>query len=73
MFHIPAATLDLLGITIDMIGSVLIGYAALRVHHRFLNEHRVDKRVFQTMKIEQRLGVLGIVLVIIGYLIQILT
>jgi len=66
----PLLNYNLLGLTLDTIGSVLIGYAALKVHHRFLNEHRVDKRVFQTMRIEQQLGVLGIVLVVIGYFLQ---
>jgi uncharacterized membrane protein len=61
----------ILGLTFDLVGTVLIGFAALRVHHRFLNEHRVDQKVFKTMKREQSLGVLGIILVIVGYILQI--
>jgi len=56
--------------TFEVIGSVLIGWAALRVHHRVLNEHKIDKKVVMTMRIEQKLGVLGILLVILGYILK---
>jgi hypothetical protein len=60
-----------LALTLEAVGSVLIGWAALSVHHRVLNEHRIDKRVIHTMQVEQKLGALGIVLVILGYLFNI--
>ncbi|PIT92877.1 MAG: hypothetical protein COU08_00010 [Candidatus Harrisonbacteria bacterium CG10_big_fil_rev_8_21_14_0_10_42_17] len=60
----------LLGDTLEMIGAVLIGYTALRVHHRVLNEHKIDDRVVRAMKKEQRFGILGIVLVVVGFFIR---
>jgi uncharacterized membrane protein len=57
--------------TFEVIGTLLIAYAALRVHHRFLSEHKVDEKVFRTMKREQRLGVLGAVFIIAGYVLQV--
>lgn len=59
-----------LGLTLDAAGKVLIGVTVLRVHWRFLKEHKIDKKVFQEMKLEQKLGVLGIVLIIIGYFLE---
>lgn len=57
--------------TIDIAGSVLIAFAALRVHHRFLNEHKVDEKVFTVMRFEQRLGVLGVLLIITSYILRV--
>lgn len=54
--------------TLDVVGTVLIGWAALRVHYRVLHEHKIDREVFRVMKFEQGLGVLGICLIIVGYL-----
>ena len=62
--------MEFLGATFEVIGTVLIAYAALRVHHRFLNEHAVDERVFKTMKLEQKVGVMGVILVIIGFILS---
>ncbi|MCI5108510.1 MAG: hypothetical protein MRY49_01535 [Candidatus Pacebacteria bacterium] len=64
--------MEILIITIDTAGTLLIAWAALRVHHRFLNEHRVDEKVLSTMKIEQRFGILGMTLVIIGYILTVI-
>jgi len=57
--------------TFDVIGTVLIGWAALRVHHRVLHEHKIDGEVFRVMRFEQGLGMFGILLIISGYLWQI--
>ncbi|OGM91703.1 hypothetical protein A3A20_02090 [Candidatus Wolfebacteria bacterium RIFCSPLOWO2_01_FULL_45_19] len=57
--------------TMDIIGIVSVAVAALSVHHRFLNEHRVDRRVFATMKREQVLGISGVFLMITSYALRI--
>jgi len=54
----------------ETFGSLLVGYAALSVHHRVLNEHRVDDRVFRVMRIEQKLGILGMVLIFIAFILN---
>lgn len=59
-------------ITLEAIGTLLIAWAALRVHHRVLNEHKISPRVVRTMRIEQSLGILGMVMVFAGYLLNIL-
>ncbi|MCP6720300.1 MAG: hypothetical protein KJI72_03230 [Patescibacteria group bacterium] len=63
--------IEFIATTSDFIGKLLIAYTALRVHHRFLSEHKVDRLVFRAMKREQRLGILGIIFIVAGYLLKI--
>ena len=64
--------LEVLGRTLDVIGKILIAFTAIMVHHRFLKEHKVDDEVFLIMKREQALGILGVILIIIGFIIEML-
>lgn len=59
-------------LTIETVGTLLIAWAALRVHHRFLNEHKISNRVFMVMQIEQKLGILGMFLVLAGYILKLI-
>lgn len=65
--------MEILGFTFTFLGELLIGYTAIAVHYRFRKEHRVDEQVFIIMKREHVLGMLGIFLLTVGYLIQLLT
>lgn len=56
----------------DLVGTLLIAYAALSVHHRFRHEHKVDERVFSAMSMEIRLGFVGIALIIISFVMKVL-
>lgn len=62
--------LEELALTSDLIGKILIAYTAIRVHYRVRKEHKIDKRVFKEMKTEQGLGIAGIALIVIAYLIH---
>ncbi len=62
--------LEFWAFTLDTIGKVMIAYTALLVHVRFRKEHKVDKKVFSEMKREHTIGIFGIVLIIIGYLLH---
>lgn len=62
--------LNVFGFTLDVIGKIIIAYTALAVHHRFHHEHKVDKAVFKIMKKEYNYGLLGIGLIILGYVLQ---
>lgn len=64
--------IDILVKLLDLIGTVLVAWAALSVHHRFLKEHKVDNRVFRVMRFEQKLGLLGVCLIILAFLIDVL-
>jgi len=62
--------LNLIGFTLDVAGKVIISYTVIAVHVRFRTEHKVDEAVFKTMKKEHKWAVLGIILMIIGYFLQ---
>jgi len=53
--------------TLQTIGALFVAYAALRVHHRVLSEHKIDKKVLHTMHAEQIVGWVGVVFIIFGY------
>lgn len=63
--------MELIGFTIETLGKIVIAYTALRVHYRFRKERKIDIRVFMTMRREQLIGIIGIILIIIGYALQV--
>jgi hypothetical protein len=60
-----------IGRTFDVVGKVLVAYTALMVHHRFRKEHKVDNSVFAEMKKEHFLGLFGIALIVLGYILEV--
>ena len=64
--------LEILGRTLDIIGKVMIAFTAIMVHHRFLKEHKVDEMVFKIMRREQLVGVIGVVLMVVGFILEML-
>ena len=63
--------MQLIGHTLDLFGKVLVSYTVIAVHYRFRKEHKVDEAVFKQMRKEQILGIIGIVLIIAGYILEI--
>ncbi|MBI2097732.1 MAG: hypothetical protein HYT46_02260 [Candidatus Vogelbacteria bacterium] len=59
------------GITLDVIGTILIAYTALRVHDRVRKEHHIDSQVVREMHRERLLGLIGVLLIILGYIFQV--
>jgi len=60
----------IIGITLDVIGTILIAYTVLRVHNRAREERAIDSRVINEMKKERAMSIVGIVFIIIGYIFQ---
>ena len=60
----------IIGITLDVIGTILIAYTVLRVHNRAREERAIDSRVIKEMKKERAKSIVGIVFIIIGYIFQ---
>ncbi len=53
-----------------MIGKLLVAYTAIAVHHRFLKEHKIDAAVFRIMRREQYVGIVGVILILAGFCLQ---
>lgn len=64
--------MELLSLSLETAGTLMIAWAALRVHHRVLNEHKITGKVFRIMRLEQKLGVLGMMFVVAGYLLHLI-
>ena len=62
---------EFIGFTLDVLGKVMVAFTAIMVHHRFRKEHKIDERVFRAMRREQLLGIIGIFLIILGFLLQV--
>ena len=63
-------TILIIGITFDVIGTILIAYTVLRVHNRAREERAIDSRVINEMKKERAASIVGSVFIIIGYIFQ---
>ncbi|MFB6181485.1 MAG: hypothetical protein ABEJ24_01165 [Candidatus Magasanikbacteria bacterium] len=64
-------SLQLLSLIIETLGTLMIAFAALRVHHRVMHEHDIDSDVLTAMKLEQLVGVIGASLVLASFGIEI--
>lgn len=62
--------LEFIGFTLDVIGKIMVAFTAIMVHYRFRKEHKVDERVFRSMRREHLLGIIGIALIILGFFLQ---
>jgi len=63
--------MELLGHTLEFVGVIMIAYMAIRVHSRVRVEQKVDKKVVSEMNRERIVGVIGIIFIILGYLLQV--
>lgn len=62
--------LTIIAETADIAGKVLVSYTALAVHYRVRHERSIDDRVFRVMRRENTLGVLGISLMVVSYILH---
>lgn len=62
--------LDFWGELLDVVGKIMVAYTAVMVHYRFWKEHRIDDRVFSTMRRERTAGLVGIILIVVGFLLR---
>ena len=60
------------GLTLGTIGKLVLGIAVLRVHIRMFEEHSIDGVVLKAIKREHYLTILGLALIVIGYIFEML-
>lgn len=61
----------LLGMTLSMLGKVILGVCVLSVHAKILKEHKIDGDVLSRMSHERYFALLGIAFIIAGYVAEI--
>jgi hypothetical protein len=59
-----------IGETITIAGEVIVAAMVITVHHKMKEKHTIDKSVSMIMGLEQIVGMLGIVLILVGYFIE---
>ncbi|PJE51100.1 MAG: hypothetical protein COV29_02400 [Candidatus Yanofskybacteria bacterium CG10_big_fil_rev_8_21_14_0_10_36_16] len=62
--------MELIGETLDVVGKIMIAYTAIMVHYRFRQEHQVDDAVFKIMRREHAIGIWGITMIVVGYIMR---
>lgn len=63
--------MGVIGLTITTIGEILIAVAVIRVHSHVIAEHKIDAKVLKQMKFERNFAVLGVILLIVGFIFQV--
>lgn len=61
------------GLTLGIIGKVILGIAVVSVHWRIVKEHKIDGKVLTEMRRERNLAIFGVIFMILGYLLELVS
>jgi len=61
---------EVIPLTLEFIGTLLIGLAVLKVHARIRVEHKIDRRVRKIIKKERTITILGLILITLGFILH---
>lgn len=61
----------LLGMTLGVVGKVLLGIAVLRVHMGIFKEHKIDGKVLDAIVRERYVTYFAILLIVLGYVCEV--
>lgn len=64
--------MEIVSLTLNTLGTILIAYTALRVHSRVTKDHKIDTAVLKEMRKEKLIGITGIIFIVTGYIIQLI-
>ena len=59
------------GLTIGVIGKVLLVIGVLRAHSGIVSERGIDEKVLSDFRTERTITIIGIVLIVVGYFLEI--
>lgn len=59
------------GLTVSVIGKILVAVGILRVHYVMALEQRIDEKVIRSFAFEKTLTYIGIFLIVAGYVMEI--
>ncbi len=58
------------GITLGMIGKILLGIAVLMVHSKVVSHRGIDKLVLREMQHERNITIIALLMIIGGYILE---
>jgi len=61
----------ILGLTIKTAGEIIIGLSVVSVHMRIMKEHKLDRKVYRSIRNEKFWGLVGVILILAGFLLEI--
>jgi hypothetical protein len=61
-----------IGITLSFIGEILLAISLYLVHGKILKEKKLDKKVFMELYKEEIIIIVSVILLISGYILQIM-
>jgi hypothetical protein len=59
------------GITLGTLGKVMVAIAVIFAHHKLAEERKVDKKVIQSFQNEKIVTILGLILILLGYAMEV--
>lgn len=59
------------GLTVSVVGKILLGIGILKAHGQISHEHRIDLKVLKSFQLERTLTLLGLGLIVFGYAMEI--
>ncbi len=59
------------GLTVGVIGKVMLAVGVLLAHSAIAHEHRIDDKVLSSFRKEHTITIVGICLIIVGYVLEI--
>lgn len=62
--------ITILALTLEFVGTILIGLSVLRVHLKLEEEHKVDKKVERSIERERVMTILGLLLIALGFILS---
>jgi len=64
--------IEIVALTLETLGTVLIAYTAIKVHERVRKEKKIDNTVIKEMVLEKTMGFLGIASILISYIMNVI-
>ena len=59
------------GLTVGVVGKILLAAGVIIAHTELAHERKIDDEVLNSFKLELVLTIIGIILIVLGYLIEI--
>ena len=59
------------GLTVGLLGKILLVVGVLLAHNQIAHEHRIDNKVIRTLHTEKIITIIGLGLLVIGYCLEI--
>ena len=60
------------GLTVSVVGKAMLAVGVLWSHSKLAHEHRVDKQVIESFRMERWVTIVGLLLIVLGYTMEIM-